>query len=81
MHSLYIGCLATNSLDFYEHTTLRYYGNYVSDVYLQKVWSCAADCNLCYMNKTLFTFIAFDYLLLTFRVKRPAKNTRYSLET
>ena len=48
---------------------------------LQKVWSCAADCNLCYMNKTLFTLIAFDYLILTFKVKRPAKNTRYFLET
>ena len=25
------------------------------------------------MNKTLFTLIAFDYLVLTFKVKRPAK--------
>ena len=33
------------------------------------------------MNKILFTLIAFDYLILTFKVKRPAKNTRYFLET
>ena len=33
------GCLATNLLDFfYKHTTLRCYGNYVSDEYLTKIW-------------------------------------------
>ena len=48
---------------------------------LQKVWLRATDCYLGYMNKTLFTLIAFDYLILTFKVKRPAKNTRYFLET
>ena len=48
---------------------------------LQKVWLCAADCNLGYMNKTLFTLIAFDYLILTFKVKRSAKNTRFYLES
>ena len=35
---------------------------------LQKVWLCAADCKLGYMNKTLFTLIAFDYLIFTFKV-------------
>ena len=30
---------------------------------LQKLCLCAADCNLGYMNKTLFTLIAFDYLI------------------
>ena len=48
---------------------------------LQKVCLCAAGYNLGYMNKTLFAFIAFDYLILTFKVKRAAKNTRYFLET
>ena len=48
---------------------------------LQKVFSCAAVYNLDYMNKTLFAFIAFDYLILTFKVKRSAKNTRYFFET
>ena len=48
---------------------------------LQNVWLCAADCNLGFMNKTLFTFIAFDYLILTFKAKRSVKNDRYFLET
>ena len=48
---------------------------------LQKVCLCAADCNLGYMNKTLLTLIAFDNLILTFKVKRSAKTTRYFLET
>ena len=40
---------------------------------LQKVCLFAADCNLGYMNKTLFTLIDFDYLILTFKFKRSAK--------
>ena len=44
----------------------------------QNVWSCAADCNLCYKNKTLFTLVAFDYLILTFKVKRSAKMPFFS---
>ena len=48
---------------------------------LQKVCLCAAGYNLGYMNKTLFAFIEFDYLILAFKVKRAAKNTRYFLET
>ena len=40
---------------------------------LQKLCLCAAGYNLGYMNKTLFAFIAFDYLILTFKVKREAK--------
>ena len=48
---------------------------------LQKVCLCAAYCYLDYINKFLFTVIAFEYLILTFKVKRSAKNTRYFLET
>ena len=48
---------------------------------LQKVCLCAADYNLGHMNKTLFAFIALDYLLLSFKGKRVAKNTRFFLET
>ena len=48
---------------------------------LQKVCLCAADCNPGYMIKTLFNLIAFDYLILTFKVNRSAKNTRYFMET
>ena len=48
---------------------------------LQKVCLCAAGYNLGYMNKTMFAFIAFDYLILAFKVKRSAKNNRYFLET
>ena len=40
---------------------------------LRKVFLCAAGCNLGYMNKTLFALITFDYLILTFKVKRSAK--------
>ena len=48
---------------------------------LQKVCLSAAGYNLGYMNKTLFAFIAFDYLVLAFKIKRAAKNTRFFLET
>ena len=44
---------------------------------LQKVCLCAADCYLGYMNKTLSSLIAFDFLILSFTVKRSAKNIRY----
>ena len=40
---------------------------------LQKVCLCAAGYDLGNINKTLFAFIAFDYLILTFKVKREAK--------
>ena len=36
---------------------------------LQKVWLCATDCNLGYMNEILYTLIAFDYLILNLRSK------------
>ena len=42
---------------------------------LQKVYLCAADFNLGYLNKTLFTLTAFDYLILTFKLNRSTKNT------
>ena len=45
---------------------------------LQKVCLCAAGYNLGYMNKTLFAIIAYDYLILTFKVKRAAKNSNIS---
>ena len=48
---------------------------------LQKECLCAADCNLGYMNQTMLTLIAFDHLILPFKFKRSAKNTRYFLET
>ena len=40
----------------------------VKDI-LQNARLCAADCNLIYMNKTLFNLIAFTYLIVTFKVK------------
>ena len=40
---------------------------------LQKFCLCAAGCNLGYMDNTLFTLIAFDYLIYTFKVMRSAK--------
>ena len=48
---------------------------------LRKISLCAAGCNLGYMGKKLFALIAFDYFILTFKVKWSAKNTRYFLET
>ena len=82
MHIHYFGCLATNLLDFFINTLLCVAMVTMLAMYsLQKVWSCAVDCNLCYLNKTLFTLIAFDYLILTLKVKRSAKYTRYFLET
>ena len=48
---------------------------------LQKMWLCAADCTLDYMYTILFTSIAFDYLLLIFKVNRSVKNTSFFLET
>ena len=82
MHILYFGCLATNLLDFFINILLRVAMVTMLAMYiLPKVWPCAADCNLCYLNKTLFILIAFDYMILTFKVNRSAKNTRYFLET
>ena len=81
MHILYFGCLATNLLDFFINTLLCVaMVTMLGMNILKNARSCAADCNLCYMNKILFTLIAFDYLILTFKVKRSAKNTRYCLE-
>ena len=77
MYILYFGCLATNLLDFFINTLLCV--AMVSKLamhILQKVCLCAADYNLGYTNKTLFTLIAFDYLILTFKVQRSAKNTQ-----
>ena len=82
MYILYFGCLATNLLDFFINTLPCVAMVTKSEMYnLQKVCLCTADCNLGYMNKTLFTLIAFDFLILIFKVKRSAKNTRYFLET
>ena len=39
----------------------------------QNVSLSAAYCHEVYMNKTMFTLIAFDYLILTFKVKRSGK--------
>ena len=47
---------------------------------IQDVCLCGADFDLGYMNKTLFTLTALEYLIFTFKVKRSEKNTRYFLE-
>ena len=47
---------------------------------LRNVSLCAAGCYLGYMNEALFALITFDYLILTFKVKRSAENTKYFLE-
>ena len=81
MHILYFGCLATNLLDFFINTLLCVAMVTMLAMYiLQKVCFCAAGYNLGSMDITLFTLIAYDYLILTFKVKRSAKNTRYFLE-
>ena len=67
MYILYFGCLATNLLDFFINTLLRVaMVTELAMFILRKVSLCAAGCNLGCMNKTLFAFIAFDYLILTF---------------
>ena len=42
MYILYSGCLATDLLNFHKPTTLRYYGNYVSEEYPTR---CMVMCN------------------------------------
>ena len=74
MHLLRFGCLATDLLDFFINSLLcvamvTELVNYI----LQNIWLCATDCNLVYMNKTLFALNAFDHLILTFRVNRSPK--------
>ena len=82
MYILYFGCLATNILDFFINTLLCVAMVTKSAMHiLQNVCLCAADCYLGYMNKTLFSLIAFDYLILTFKVNRSAKITRFFMET
>ena len=81
MHILYFGCPATNLLVFFINTLLCVAMVTVLAMYiLQKLCLCVAGCNLGYMDIILFTLIAFDYLIFTFKVKRSAKNTRYFLE-
>ena len=82
MYIRYFGCLATNLLDFFINTLLCVaVVTKLAMCILQKVCLCAADCHLGYMNKPLFILIAFDCLILTFKVKRSAENTKYFLET
>ena len=52
----------------------------VTDI-LQNVWLYAADYNQVYMSRALFILIAFNYLILTFKAKRSAKNVIYFLKT
>ena len=81
MHIRYFGCLATYLLDLFINTPLCVSMEPMLAMYiLQNVWLCVADCNYGYIYKTLFTLIALDYVILTFKVKRLAKNTRYFLE-
>ena len=44
----------------------------------QNVSLSAAYCHEVYMNRTMFTLIAFDYLILTFKVKRSGKIPDFS---
>ena len=75
MYILYFGSLATNLLDLYKHTFCVAMVTKLAMYILQKICLCAADCNLGSINKTLFILIAFDYLILTFKVNGSAKNT------
>ena len=78
MHIRYFGCLATNLLDLFINTPLCVVMvTMLAKYILQKVGLCVADCKQVYINKTLFALIALDYLILTFKVKRSVKNTRY----
>ena len=52
----------------------------VTDI-LKNVWLYAAGYNQVYMNRTLFILILFNYLVLTFKAKRSAKNAIYFLKT
>ena len=81
MHIFYFGCLATNLLIFLINTLLCVAMVTMLAMYiLQQMWLCAADCNIGYMNKLLFTSIAFDYLILIFKVNRSAKIPAISLK-
>ena len=67
MHILYSGCLATNLLDFFINTLLCVAMVTLLAMHIiQKVCLCTADCNLGYMNKTLFTIVAFDFFFMNF---------------
>ena len=67
MHILYLGCQATNLLDFYSLNTLIFIAmvTMLSKDILQNLWLYEADCNLVYMNRILFILFVFN-----FKVKR-----------
>ena len=82
MHFLYFDCLATNLFDcFYKHTTLCCYGNHVGEGYPIK---CIVIYSLLLLSihehRSKFTLIVFDYLILTFKVKRSGKIPDISCE-
>ena len=79
MHIFYFGCQFTQ---FFINTLLCVAMVTMQAIYiLQQMWLYTADFNLGYMNTILFTSVAFDYLVLIFKVNRSAKNTSYFLET
>ena len=61
MHVLYFGCLATDLLDFYKHSTLRCYGNYVGEGYPTK---CFVICSLLLLSIHEQNYVHFDCLRL-----------------
>ena len=62
MHILYFGCLATDLLDFYKHTTLCCYGNYVGEGYPSKRF---VICSLLLLNIHEQNFVLFNCLRLS----------------
>ena len=74
MNILYFGCLATDLLDFFIDTLLcvSMVTMLVKDI-PQNVSLSAAYCYQVYMNIPMFALIAFDYLILTFKVKMSGK--------
>ena len=57
MHMLYFGCLATNLLDFYKHTTLCCYGNCVGEEYPTK---CFVMCSLLLLSIQEQNYVHFN---------------------
>ena len=69
----YFVCLATYLLEFYLHTTLSYYGNYVIENILQMHGYVKLVVNTLH-EQSLFTLITLDYWMLTLKEDRSAKN-------
>ena len=61
MHILYFGCLATDLFDFFKHTTLCCYGNYVGEGYPTK---CFVICSLLLLSVHEQNYVNFNCLRL-----------------